>query len=116
MPCGYPRVKKGKDSSSVRKFEILSDSYTLWQLCGSAAAVSPFVAVGGLAPPTLSAKVSPPLLTTVTKNLWFPTGYALPLLSYTASVLIHQLSPANQLINFRNDVGVIVYQAVSPLD
>ena len=37
-------------------------------------------------------------------------------LSYTASVLIHQLGPANQPINFRNDVGVIVCQAVFPLD
>lgn len=36
------------------------------------------VAVGGIEPPTSSAKVSPPVLMTLTKILWTPTGCALP--------------------------------------
>ena len=36
------------------------------------------VAVGGLEPPTYSAKVSPHVMMIVTKNLWSPTGIALP--------------------------------------
>lgn len=68
-------------------------------LCDHAPPVSPIVAVAGIAPATFG---------------FIPT--LSPLLSYTASVLIHRLDPANQPINFRNDVGVIVYQAVSTLD
>lgn len=36
------------------------------------------VAVGGIEPPTSSAKVSPPVLMTLTMILWTPTGCALP--------------------------------------
>ena len=35
------------------------------------------VAVGGIEPPTSSAKVSPPVLMTLTMILWTPTGCAL---------------------------------------
>ena len=42
------------------------------------AIVSSFVAVGRLELPTYSAKVSPPVLMTLTKILWTPTGIALP--------------------------------------
>ena len=55
------------------------------------AIVSSFVAVDRLELPTYSAKVSPPVMMIVTKNLWYPTGIALPTELYGKP--LYRLSP-----------------------